>query len=88
MRGLLFLERPPEEEVTQRTRSQSGGLSEGEERKALIRRSAFPGKTSSGEGEDQEVAFAGDDDGDGVAVGGDGKLAEGEAVKYGNRRGL
>lgn len=40
------------------------------------------------EGKDEEVAFAGDDDGEGVAVSGDGEFAEGEAVKNWNRRGL
>src|SRR6266481_1450306 len=34
--------------------------------------------------EDEEVAFAGDDDGDGAAIGGDGKIAEAEAVKDGD----
>ena len=39
---------------------------------------------SAGEREDEEVAFAGDDDGEGAAVGGDGEIAEGETVKDGN----
>ena len=45
-----------------------------------ITRSALPEKTSAGEGEDEEVALAGDDHGDGVAVSRDGIFAEGEAV--------
>lgn len=40
------------------------------------------------ERENQEVAFAGDDDGEGVAVGGEGIFAEGEAVKNGDWCGL
>ena len=41
-----------------------------------------------GEGEDEEVAFARDDDGEGAAVVGDRKFAESEAVQNGNGRGL
>ena len=37
----------------------------------------------SRKGEDQEIALAGDDHGEEAAVGGDGKVAEGEAVKKG-----
>ena len=43
---------------------------------------------SAEEREDKEVAFAGDDYGDGAAVGGDGEIAEGEPVKDGDGRGL
>ena len=45
-------------------------------------------RESAGKREDEEVAFAGDDDGDGAAVGGDGEIAEAEAVKDGDRRRL
>src|SRR5712664_3329300 len=34
--------------------------------------------------EDEEIALAGDDDGEGAAVGSDGEIAEGEAVKDGS----
>ena len=40
------------------------------------------------EGEDEEVALAGDDDGQEVAVGRNGEFAEGQAVKNGNWCGL
>ena len=40
------------------------------------------------EREDQEVAFARNDDGDGAAVRGDGEIAEAEAVKDGDGRRL
>ena len=43
---------------------------------------------SAGKREDQEVAFAGDDDSDGAAVGRDGVIAEAEAVKDGDGSGL
>ena len=39
---------------------------------------------STGEREDEEIAFAGNDDGEGAAVGRDGEIAEAEAVKDGN----
>src|SRR5690348_12873228 len=72
---------------TEDTEARAEGLAR-EKKEGPIRRSAFPGETSSGEGEDEEVAFAGDDHGYGVAVGGDGKFAEREAVKNGYGRGL
>lgn len=40
------------------------------------------------EGEDEQVAFAGDDDGEEAAVRGNGKFAESKAVKNGHRSGL
>ena len=43
---------------------------------------------SVGEGKDEEVALARDDHGDRVAVGGNGKFAEGKAVKNGDGCGL
>jgi hypothetical protein len=43
---------------------------------------------STGKGEDEEIAFAGNDDGEGAAVGRDGEIAEAEAVKDGDWRGL
>src|SRR6267143_495726 len=46
------------------------------------------GESARGEGEDEEIAFAGDDDGQGAAVGRDGEIAEAETVKDGNWRGL
>jgi hypothetical protein len=41
-----------------------------------------------GEGEDEEIALAGGDDGEEAAVGRDGKVAEGETVKDGYGKGL
>jgi hypothetical protein len=38
----------------------------------------------SGKRKDKEVAFAGGDDGEGTAVGGDGEVAKGEAVEDGD----
>src|SRR6202521_597656 len=47
------------------------------------------GKLSTlGEGEDEEVALAGGDNGEEAAVGGDGEVAEGEAVEDGCGNGL
>ncbi len=48
------------------------------------RRAKRNGDSARREGEDQEIALAGDDDGEGAAVGGDGEIAEGETVKDGN----
>jgi hypothetical protein len=39
---------------------------------------------SAREGEDEEIALAGHDHGEGAAVGGDGEIAEGETVKDGS----
>jgi hypothetical protein len=44
--------------------------------------------SARGEREDEEIAFAGDDDGEGAAVWSDGEIAEAEAVKDGNGLGL
>jgi hypothetical protein len=40
------------------------------------------------EREDEEITLAGEDDGEGAAIGGDGEIAEGEVVKNGDWRGL
>ena len=42
------------------------------------------GDSASGKSEDEEIAFAGNDDGEGAAVGRDGEIAEAEAVQDGN----
>jgi hypothetical protein len=43
-------------------------------------RRAQRGKESAGEREDEQIALAGDDDGERAAVGRDGEVAEAEAV--------
>ena len=43
---------------------------------------------SEGEGEEFEVAFAGEDDGEEAAVGGDAEFSDGDAVEDGARGGL
>ncbi|SRR5229473_4422222 len=48
------------------------------------RRAKRNGDSARREGEDQEIALAGDDHGEGAAVGSDGEIAEGEAVKDGS----
>src|ERR1700687_2580663 len=47
-----------------------------------------PSMSTQGQREDEEIAFAGNDDGEGAAVGRDGEIAEAEAVKDGDGRGL
>ena len=45
-------------------------------------------KFSAGEGENEEIAFAGRTDGEEAAIGGDGEVAKGKPVENGNGSGL
>ncbi len=58
-------------------------VTEGTEKRGQ-RRAKGNEDSARGEREDEEIAFAGYDDGEGAAVGRDGEIAEAEAVKDGN----
>jgi len=73
-------------EVSQQKRMQRG---QGRNEEGFLAALGMTGRAASvGEGEDEEVAFAGDHDGEGATVGGNGEFAEGKAVKNGDGCGL
>jgi len=77
-RSVFCGERPPSEEGGYRLKHGKLGRSsaaplQGNKKRCL----------ALGEGEDEEIALAGGDDGEEAAVWGDGKVAEGEAVEDG-----
>src|SRR5258708_31490645 len=73
----------------QRSKSytENAEVTEGTEKRGQ-RRAKGNEDSARGEREDEEIAFAGYGDGEGAAVGGDGEIAEAEAVEDGDGHGL
>src|SRR5258708_31049625 len=82
MRG-RFDFRGQEKDQRKKIYTENTEVAEGKGKKGQ-RRGKRNGDSARREGEDQEIALAGDDHGEGAAVGGDGEIAEGETVKDGS----